>query len=220
MARLDFISRLHTRTERNYLQRVIEHDKAVCAAKAKEWAYDYWDGERQYGYGGMHYDGRWRPVAEQLALHYGLKSGDKILDVGCGKGFLLYEFTQVVPGIEIAGVDISTYGIEHSKAEVRSFLKHGSCVNLPYEDSAFDFVYSINTFHNLYNHELFDALTELQRVGRERRYVCVESYRNEQEKVNLFYWQLTCETFYTPEEWAWFYEHAGYTGDVDYIFFD
>jgi len=220
MARLDFISRLHTRTQRDYVQRVVAHDKAACAEKAKQWGYDYWDGERQYGYGGMHYDGRWLPVAEEMAAHYGLKAGDRILDIGCGKGFLLYEFTRAVPGIEVVGLDISTYGIENAKLEIRSSLRVGNCTDLPFMDDAFDFVYSINTFHNLMNFELDAALKEMQRVGNNHRYICVESYRNELEKVNLLYWQLTCESFFRPEEWAWFMTQAGYDGDEDYIFFE
>tara|TARA_B100002052_G_C15857487_1_gene588319 strand:- start:143 stop:811 length:669 start_codon:yes stop_codon:yes gene_type:complete len=218
--RLDFISKLHTGTRRDYLQRVVEHDKAECAAKAKKWSFDYWDGDRQFGYGGMRYDGRWLPVAEEIAAHYGLKAGDRILDIGCGKGFLLYEFTCAIPGIEVVGIDISQYGIDNAKEEMRPFMNQGSCTELPFEDGAFDFVYSINTFHNLLNFELFDALKEMQRVGSDRRYICVESYRSEREKMNLLYWQLTCETFYTPEEWAWFYDFAGYTGDMDFIFFE
>ena len=219
MARLDFISKLHTKTERDYVQRVVEHDKAACAEKAKRWGFDYWDGERQFGYGGLRSDGRWRPIAEEMAAHYGLKAGDRVLDVGCGKGFLLYEFTQAIPGIEVTGLDISEYGIANSKEEIRSNLKAGNCIELPFESGSFDFVYSINTYHNLYNYELSTALKEIQRVGKEKRYICVESYRNEREKANLLYWQLTCEKFYTPEEWQWCYDQAGYDGDVDFIYF-
>ena len=220
MARVDFISKLHTRTARDYVARVVEDDKAVCADFAKQWGYDYWDGERKYGYGGMRYDGRWLPVAEEMAVHYDLKAGDKILDIGCGKGFLLYEFTRAVPDIEVVGLDISQYGIDSAKEEVRPSLHVGNCTDLPFDVGAFDFVYSINTFHNLHNFELFAALQEMQRVGKDKRYICVESYRNEREKVNLLYWQLTCETFATPEEWRWFYDLAGYEGDEDFIFFE
>ena len=220
MARLDFISKIHKQTTRDYVGRVVEADKAACAEVAKQWGYDYWDGERRYGYGGMHYDGRWLPVAEEMAAHYGLKSGGRILDIGCGKGFLLYEFTRVVPGVEVAGLDISQYGIQNAKEEVRPFLDVGNCIQLPFDDGSFDFVYSINTYHNLKNFELYEALAELQRVGRDSSYICVESYRNEREKANLLYWQLTCESFYSPEEWRWFFELAGYDGDEDFIYFE
>lgn len=220
MAEIDFLSSLHTVTKRDYVQRVVEHDKAECAERARQWGFDYWDGDRRYGYGGMRYDGRWRRVAEAMAVHYGLKPGMRILDVGCGKAFLLYEFTQLVPGIEVAGLDISTYGIENAKEEVRPFLTVGNCTTLPWPDGHFDFVYSLNTLHNLYNYELKDALTEIQRVRRGGAYVCAESYRNEREKANLLYWQLTCETFFTPREWVWAFRQYGYGGDYGFIYFE
>jgi len=220
MQEIDFLGQLHNQTRRDYVQRVVEHDKAVCAEVARQWGYDYWDGERQFGYGGYSYDGRWRVVAEQMAAHYGLKAGDRILDIGCGKAFLLYEFTQVVPGIEIAGIDISTYGIENAKPEVSPYLQVGDCMELPFDDGEFDFVYSLNVFHNLRNFELAKALREMQRVRRGGAYICLESYRNEREKMNLLYWQLTCMSFMDTEEWAWEYRQAGYDGDYGFIFFE
>ena len=132
---------------------------------------------------------------------------------------MLYEFSQAVPGIEVAGIDISQYAIENAKTEMRSFLRQGTCRDLPYGDKSFDFVFSINTFHNLYVDELDAALNEMERVGKGRKYVCVESYRDEREKANLLYWQLTCESFYTPREWEWVFARAGYTGDHGFIFF-
>lgn len=220
MKEIDFIRPLHTATKRNYVQRVVEHDKADCAHIAKQWGRDYWDGDRQYGYGGMRYDGRWRVVAEAVAAHYQLKPGMRVLDIGCGKAFLLYELTQVVPGLEVAGIDISEYGIANAKEEVKPHLRQGHCNKLPWPDQHFDFVYSINTFHNLYIFDLFKALKEIQRVGKGPAWLCVESYRNEKEKANLLYWQLTCETFFTPEEWVWFYKHVGFEGDYGFIYFE
>jgi len=217
---IDFLAKYQSATKRDYVARVIEHDKAECATVAKRWGEEYWDGPRQYGYGGYKYDGRWLPIAQDIASRYRLKAGDKILDVGCGKAFLLYEFTRAVSGVEIAGLDISAYGIAHSKEETRPFLMEGSCTKLPYPDQSFDFVYSINTFHNLKADELKAALQEVERVGRNRKWICVESYRNEREKVNLLYWQLTCMSFYTPEEWVWLYRQWGYTGDYGFIFFE
>jgi ubiquinone/menaquinone biosynthesis C-methylase UbiE len=220
MANIDFISPLHKKTTRDYLARVNEYPKAEAARLAKQWAVDYWDGDRKTGYGGMRYDGRWRVVAENMAKHYGLKAGDRILDIGCGKGFLLYEFMQAVPGIEVTGLDISTYAIEHAKEEVKPFLKAGNANSLPFKDASFDLVVSLNTLHNLHCYDLDKALREMQRVGREHRYLVVESYRNEVEKANLLYWQLTCESFCTPEEWEWWFQQTGYTGDFSFIFFE
>lgn len=219
MAEINFLAQYQAATKRDYVQRVVEHDKAQCAEVAKQWGFDYWDGDRRFGYGGMRYDGRWRPIAEDIARHYGLKPGMRVLDIGCGKAFLLYELTQAVPGLEVVGLDISAYGIANAKEEVRPNLIEGNCTSLPFPDDHFDFVYSINTFHNLLNFELMAALKEMQRVGKGAKWLCVESYRDEREKANLLYWQLTCETFYTPAEWRWFGDLAGYHGDYGFIYF-
>ena len=155
-----------------------------------------------------------------MAAHYNLVSGMRILDVGCGKAHLLYEFTQVVPGLEVAGVDISAYGIANAKPEVKPFLKVSGADDLPFADGEFDFVYSLTTLHNLKISELYKAVGEIVRVGGGDAYVMVESYRNEREKVNLLYWQLTCESFYSPEEWVWIYTQNGYAGDYGFIYFE
>jgi protein-L-isoaspartate(D-aspartate) O-methyltransferase len=220
MARLDLISSLHRATPRNYLQRVTEHDKAACAEVSKRFDREYFDGDRKYGYGGFRYDGRWRPFAEKLIAHYGLKPGQRVLDVGCAKGFLLHELKAALPGLEVAGLDVSAYAIEQAMDDVKPFVRVGDARTLPFPDRSFDLVLSINTLHNLYLPGLHQALRELERVGRGGKFVVMDSYRNEREKVNLLYWQLTCECFFTPDEWAWIFQQAGYTGDYDFVCFE
>jgi SAM-dependent methyltransferase len=217
--RLDLVQSLHASTKRDYRARVIDHDKAECAAIAGRFGAEYWDGERQYGYGGYHYDGRWRPLAQQLVDRYGLTAGSRVLDVGCGKGYLLYELTQLVPGIDVRGADVSAYAIEHAKDEVRERLVCANATALPFDDAAFDLVVSLGTLHNLALPDLWQALAEIERVGRGAKYVMVESYRNESEKANLLYWQLTCKSFFSVDDWAWLYGRAGYRGDYGFIFF-
>ena len=220
MAYIDFLSSLHKKTKRDYKARVLDCPKAEAAKMAKQWGYEYWDGDRRICYGGYYYDGRWIQIAKAMVRHYALTPGDRILDVGCGKGFLLYDFTQVLPGVEVAGLDISEYAIEHAKEEVKPLLHVGHAQELPFEDNSFDLVVSITTLHNLYCHEFDRSLREIERVGRKHKYICVESYRNEEEKVNLLYWQATCEMFCTPEEWQWWFDHCGYTGDHSFIYFE
>jgi SAM-dependent methyltransferase len=222
MAYVDFLSIIHKSTARDYLARVNdpEYPKARAAELAAQWSLEYWDGDRRTGYGGMKYDGRWRKVADAMAAHYGLKAGQRVLDIGCGKGFLMYDLTQAVPGLEVVGLDISAYAREHAKPEIRDSIVLGNAASLPFADESFDLVLGINTHHNLRNFELDAALREMMRVGRTHRYLCVESFRTESEKANLLYWQLTCRTFAAPEEWAWWFQHTGYTGDHSFIFFE
>ena len=217
---IDWLQEYNMSSNRDYVGRVTEFDKAECAEVATKWGKDYWDGDRQYGFGGYGYDGRWLPFAEKLAKHYEIKPGDRILDVGCGKAFLIYEFTRAVPGVEVAGFDISQYGIDNAKEEVRPFLTQGHCRELPYEDNSFDYVYSNTTLHNLPPQDLSLAIKEIARVMKDKAWIGVESYRNQKEKANLLYWQLTCESFYAPEGWKWWFDQNGYKGDYGFIYFE
>jgi len=222
MAYIDFMSTIHKATKRDYLARVNdpEFPKAKAAELAKKWGYDYWDGDRRICYGGYKYiPGRWAPVAKAMAKHYGLKAGDRVLDVGCGKGFQLFELTRVLPGVQVRGLDISTYAIDHAHPEMKELIDFGTAESLPYEDQSFDYIFTINTLHNLHNRALEAALREIERVGK-RKYICVESYRNEIEKANLLYWQLTCEQFNSPDDWQWWFKATGYSGDHSFIFFE
>jgi len=214
----NIITPLHIKTRRDYAGRMT-NEKAACMKIAKEYGKDYWDGDRKYGYGGYHYDGRWAPVAQALIATYHLSSSSKVLDVGCGKGFLLYELKNLLPGITVKGLDISSYAIENAKQEVKSCLfVHKAQDPYPFSDKEFDLVFSNTTLHNLYAHELKSALHEIERVGK-NKYITMESYRNEQELFNLQCWALTCNSFYTPQEWAWLFKEFGYTGDYEFIYF-
>lgn len=217
---LDFIGDIHGRTKRDYLARVLGADKAACAIVARRFDRDYWDGDRKHGYGGYSYDGRWRVLAQRLIGHYALKPGSRILDIGCGKGYLLHDFLQVDPSLKIDGIDISNYALGQASLQVRPFLQAGNAIRLPWDSRTFDLVLSINVLHNLRNFELHQALAEIERVARGGKYVVVDSFRNERERVNLMYWQLTCSGFYSPEEWEWLFQQSGYTGDYACIYYE
>ena len=220
MAYLDFIGRLHKKTKRDYRARVLEHDKAHCAEIAKKYGREYWDGDRAYGYGGYVYDGRWAPVAQDLVDHYGLQSGHRVLDIGCGKAFLLFEMQKAVPGLQVRGIDVSSYALDHAREEMKPFLDHGSAVSLPYADREFDFVISLNVLHCFSLPDLATAVAELERVKRGGSYIVVESYRNEREKANLLFWQNTCDCILDTRAWEWALQRFGYTGDHSFIFFE
>ena len=126
MAEIDFMSGLHKSTHRDYLARVNDpvFPKPKAAELAKKFDFDYWDGDRRICYGGYNYmEGRWEKVARAISQHYNLPAKPRILDIGCGKGYLLYDFLKVIPDAEIYGIDISKYAIEQCKEEIRDQLK-------------------------------------------------------------------------------------------------
>ena len=214
---------LHKSTHRDYLKRVNDkkYPKHIAAQLAKKWGYHYWDGDRRINYGGYHYiPGRFAKLARKIIDIYKLNNTKKILDVGCGKGFLLYEIKKILPDIEIHGIDISKYAIKKSKKEIKKFIKYGNANKLPFKKNYFDLVISINTLHNLNIESLFKSLKEISRVSKKKSYICVESFRNEIEKTNLLYWQVTCEAFFSPQDWKWIFETSKYKGDYSFIYFN
>ena len=215
---LSIVTPLHKRTKRDCLPRMVD-DKVHCMLKAKEYEYDYWDGDRRYGYGGYKYDGRWKTAAEKLSSVYGLQPNAKILDVGCGKAHLLYELKQLLPQSECVGFDISKHGLADAPEGIRDQLfRYRAQDAYPFGDKHFDLVISLGCVHNLRLFELQTALREIERVGK-NKYVMLESYNNEQELFNLQCWALTCESFFDTAEWIWLYQHFGYTGDYEFIYF-
>ena len=217
---VQFVTSLHTSTKREYLDRMVD-EKILCMHKAKEYEEDYWDGDRRFGYGGYKYlPGRWKPVAESLIETYNLNNSSSILDVGCGKGFLLHEIKLLLPEITIKGFDISNHGLSCALDSVKDDLFiHKAQEPYPFQDNEFDLVISLGCLHNLRLMELEVALGEIERVGKQG-YVMLESYRNEAEQFNLQCWALTCESFFDEGEWVWLYNHFGYRGDYEFIYFE
>lgn len=216
---MNFVTPLHRKTKRDYIARMVD-DKVTCMLKAKGYEFDYWDGDRRFGYGGYKYDGRWKTVAQQMIEVYGLGQNAKILDVGCGKAHLLYELSQLLPNAEVVGFDISQHGISDAPEPIRDRLfRYRAQDALPFGDKYFDLVLSLGCFHNLRLFELKTALGEVERVGKQK-YVMLESYRSEQELFNLQCWALTCESFFDTAEWIWLYNHFGYTGDYEFIYME
>ena len=180
----------------------------------RRFEFDYFDGDRNHGYGGFHYSPRfWQPVIPSIIENYEIDSRSKVLDIGCAKGFFLYDLTLALPGIQVSGLDISHYAIEESLLEIKPFLKVGNATALPYNDNYFDFVISINTIHNLDRGDCAKALQEIERVAKGKSFITVDAYRNDDERERMEAWNLTALTMMSVEEWKKFFLEVGYSGD-------
>ncbi len=208
---VNLLRALPQKTKRNVAAR--EASKEANRAIALKFGREYFDGPREQGYGGYYYDGRWVPVARDIVAHFGLKPGDRVLDVGCAKGFLVKDLLAVCPGLEVFGLDISEYALMNCEPEVVGRLHLGSADRLPFPDRSFSAVLSINTVHNLERDRCIAALREIERLAPGRGFVQVDAYRTPAEKALFESWMLTAKTYSTPEGWLATFAEAGYTGD-------
>ena len=187
-----------------------EADRALARKFGKE----FFDGDRSHGYGGFSYNSRfWEPVIPTFQDYWNLEDTDSILDVGCAKGFMLYDFQRLIPGITVEGIDISSYAINNGMDEVKPFLSVASADELPFEDNAFDYGISITTIHNFDLEGVTKALQELERVSRKGSFITVDAYRNDEEKERMNAWNLTAKTILHVDEWKELFDDVGYTGD-------
>jgi SAM-dependent methyltransferase len=207
----------YPRTRRNVDERgtsKTEEDRRI----ARQFGRAFFDGERRHGYGGFSYNPRfWQPVVPAFRDHYGLTAASSLLDVGCAKGFMLYDFAQLIPGITVKGIDVSAYAIANAIDAVKPHVQVADARALPFPDKSFDVVISINTIHNLPRDECGRALREIERVARKGAFVTVDAYRNDEERERMLAWNLTAQTIMHVDEWKAFFAQHGYRGDYHWF---
>ena len=184
---------------------------------AKQFGKEFFDGERKHGYGGFNYDPKfWTETVRIFIEEYELTSSSSVLDVGCGKGFMLVDLVKALPGISIVGIDISDYAIKNSHELVSKDLRVANCSDLPFDDNSFDLVISINTIHNLDKKGVIKSVQEIERVKKKNSYVVVDGWDSWQEKRDLKSWVLTAQTVLKTKRWEQLLIKAGYTGDYSF----
>jgi SAM-dependent methyltransferase len=181
---------------------------------SRRFDFDYFDGDRRHGYGGYGYHPRfWTETVDLFTTHYGLTDDSAILDVGCGKGFMLRDFTLRLPGAALVGVDISSYAIDHADPDVAGYVQVADASALPFPDDSFDLVISINTVHNLDREGCVRAFSEIMRVSRGDAFVMVDGWKNAEEQEMLQRWVLTARTMLSAVDWLALMTEAEYEGD-------
>jgi SAM-dependent methyltransferase len=203
----------YPKTKRNLEERAASKTDADRAI-ARQFGREFFDGDRNHGYGGFNYMPRfWQPVIPTFKEYWNLSSNSSLLDVGCAKGFMLHDLTELIPGITVKGVDISKYAIENAMPDMKPHVEVANATNLPFKNDSFDVVISINTIHNLEREECGKALQEIERVSRGKSFITVDAYRNEEEKDRMYAWNLTAKTIMSVDEWISFFKEVGYSGD-------
>lgn len=201
-------------TFRRQLNKRARQKTEAIRSIARQFGKEYFDGERNYGYGGYSYHPRfWRQVVKDFQAYYQLTSQSKILDVGCAKGFMLHDFREIIPGISTAGIDLSVYAVEHAMDDVKAFIQIGNARELPYNDNSFDLVISINTIHNLPLRDCKKAIHEIMRVSKHNVFITVDAYRNDREKKQMEAWNLTAQTIFHVDDWKKLFKEVNYRGD-------
>ena len=203
----------YPKSKRNLVERVKEKTEEVRAI-ARRFGKEFFDGDRNQGYGGFTYNAKfWQPVIPDFIKFWGLNSKSSVLDVGCAKGFMLYDLSKLIPGINLRGIDVSEYAINNSVPEIRNLIQVANAKKIPFPDNSFDVVISINTIHNLERAECAEALREITRVSKKYSFITVDAYRNDEEKKKMYAWNLTARTIMSVKDWKSFFKEAGYTGD-------
>tara|TARA_B100000780_G_scaffold259496_1_gene210595 strand:- start:10183 stop:10845 length:663 start_codon:yes stop_codon:yes gene_type:complete len=220
MKKMNFIQKIHNSSRRDCLGRMID-EKVKSMKIARQFSKNFFDGKRNYGYGGYKYiPGYLEKTAKKIIKYYKLDNKSKILDIGCGKGFLLFEIKKILPGIRIKGFDISKYAIKNSKKEIRKNLfVHDLNKKLNFaKNNEFDLVLCLATLHNLNISSAFSAIQEINRVGK-KKYIMVDSYSNLSQLFNLQCWALTANIFFSNKDWEWFFKKTNYSGEYEFIHF-
>jgi len=187
--------------------------RQLTAAQREElcrFAGEYFDGPT--GYGGYYYDGRHAPAVRAMIERYELGARSRVLDVGCAKGFMLYEFVR--QGIEdVRGCDISPYAISQAHPGVKDRLDVASADRLSYPAASFDLVYSVDVIHNLLPEQCDQAIREILRVARAAAFIQVASFETEEQRQRLIGWGVTVKTLRSKRQWQETFLGLGYGGD-------
>jgi SAM-dependent methyltransferase len=217
MPKINLMARYPKTIRDEFINRSLVPDFEIIK-KAKEFGADYFDGPREMGLGGYHYDPRFfTNTVEDFARYYELSELSSILDIGCAKGFMLHDFMLKIPGMRVAGIDISEYCLQNAISTAAPFISLGCCSNLPFKDQSFDLSISIATIHNLPIKGVERALHEIVRVTKNNAFVKVNGYSTEAEKKRLYSWNLVAETILHQEEWLELFHKTGYVFDYDFF---
>ncbi len=171
------------------------------------------DGNRNDGYGGFKYDGRWIPIARKLCNKYKLNNKSKIIQLSCEKGFLLNDIKNLFPQMKINGVEQSDYAIKNSMKSVKKFIIKGNQERLKlYKKNHFDFLLAIGVVYALNLTDAIKCIKEINRVSK-NSFINLASYKTKRDYWLFKQWSLLGTTILLEQEWVEILKHCKYKGD-------
>ncbi len=189
------------------LRKISNRIKAVNRDK------EFFDGDRNNGYGGYSYDGRWVNLAKKIISEYCMKNNSKFLHVNSEKGFLLYDLHKLNPDINICGVDSSEYCVNNTKNEISQFVNLGDYLNLEFPDNYFDFVLAIGVVYAFNLKDAIKSIKEIQRVTKDKSFITLASYETFDDYFLFKKWTLLGTTILKKSEWVDVLNFCNFRGD-------
>lgn len=185
--------------------------------KLQKFPKEYFDGKREHGYGGYYYNPKFfKKIVMSMIKHYKLNKKSKILDIGCAKGFMMYEFKKALPNCEIKGIDISKYCKKKAITKMKKYIKIGTCEKLPYPSKYFDFVTSISTIHNVTKTGIKKSLKEIVRVSKKNAFIRVKAHKNVHHKKKIDQWNIVAKSNLSEKDWLRLFKETNYKGDFQF----
>ena len=173
---------------------------------------DFFDGDRNFGYGGFRYDGRWVPIAKKINSQFLKKANSKFLQINCEKGFLLQDISTENPLLSVYGTETSKYAIDNSLENVKKNIIFANPTELPFDDNYFDFVIALGAVYTLTLEDALKCLTEIVRVSKSKSFITLATYETSNEYFLFKDWTLLGTLLLKRSEWLEVLKYVGYKG--------
>ena len=173
---------------------------------------EYYDGDRNNGYGGFSYDGRWLDLLPKFIKRYNLSNNSKILDLGCKKGFIMKDLKVLLPKAKVYGIEDHIYPIKNSEKEIKKSIILSNYYQIPFKKNYFDLVIGFSSIYKYNFIDVVKTIKEIKRVSK-NSFFTVASYSNKREKELFDKWTLLGTTVLQKKEWLQLFKLLNYKGD-------
>tara|TARA_A100000164_G_C21637941_1_gene644434 strand:- start:111 stop:770 length:660 start_codon:yes stop_codon:yes gene_type:complete len=172
----------------------------------------YYDGDRNNGYGGFSYDGRWLNLLPKFIKRYNLNNNSKILDLGCKKGFIMKDLKILLPRAKVYGIEDHLYPIKNAEKEIKKNIIFSNYYKIPFKKNYFDLIIG---FSSIYKYNFIDVVKTIKEINRvsKNSFFTVASYSNKKDKELFDKWTLLGTTILQKKEWKQLFKILNYKGD-------